>query len=309
MFCYYLLAGQPGFDKSRLAAILAVMDAIMESWVTRMEDPPNQKTVLLVEDDEISGQVEEWKLRKLGYQVQTATNGWEALEILRNNFCDLILMNCHLLEMDGLQFSIAIRSSDPKTMNPNIPIIALTTQVTDTERDLCLTAGMNDLLSKPVNSQELAAKLEFWLNRFTPQPAGSAEQTLLEAQNLAGGSGALNVFNEDELLDRLMDDRQLEQVILEAFLAEMPSQILALKQYIWQRDAENARFQAHSMRGASANLAAHALRDVFLEVESFAQRGDLVGMAACISRMESEYRRFEQTINKLEWKAGKRTQR
>jgi CheY-like chemotaxis protein len=296
-------------EEPRLTAILAVMDAIMETWVTPMGDPANRKSVLLVEADEISQQVEEWKLRKLGYQVQSVANGWEALEILQKNFCDLLLMNCHLLEMDGLQLSIAIRSSDPKTLNPNIPIIALTTQVTDTERDLCLAAGMNDLLSKPVNSQELATKLEYWLNKTMANPDGLALQTSPETRELDGEDAKLTVFNEAELLDRLMDDRNLEKMILDAFLAEMPSQLVALKQYIRQRDTEKARLQAHSMRGASANLAAHSLRDVFLEAESFAKQGDLDGMAACISRMEREYQRFERTIKKLQWMSGKGTQR
>jgi CheY-like chemotaxis protein/HPt (histidine-containing phosphotransfer) domain-containing protein len=255
-----------------------------------------QKSVLLLEDDEISQQVEEWKLRKLGYQVWSAANGWEALEILQKNFCDALLMNCHLLEMDGLRVSMAIRSSDPKTMNPNIPIIALASEITATERDLCRAAGINDLLSRPLNSQELARKLEHWLNSAVSKLNDSASP---QTKALEAEGAALDVFNEAELLERLMDDRNLERLILDAFVAELPSQILALKQYVLQRDAENARLQAHSMRGASANLAAHSLRDVFLEAESSAKKGDLDGMGTCISRIESEYRRFEQTIKKL----------
>jgi HPt (histidine-containing phosphotransfer) domain-containing protein len=127
-----------------------------------------------------------------------------------------------------------------------------------------------------------------------PDESASPHTKALEAEG-----AALDVFNEAELLERLMDDRDLEGLILEAFLAELPSQILALKQYVLQRDAENVSFQAHSMRGAAANLAAHALRDVFLEAESLAKQGDLQGMATCISRIESEYHRFEQTIKKL----------
>ena len=145
----------------------------METCISPIGDLTKQKAVLLVEDDEISRQVEEWKLRKLGYQVWIAANGWEALDILQKNFCDLLLLNCHLLEMDGLYISLAIRSSNPKTLNPDIPIIALTSESTKTEYELCLAAGMNDLLSKPVNSQELAAKLEYWLNRSIREPAGS----------------------------------------------------------------------------------------------------------------------------------------
>ena len=94
----------------------------------------------------------------MGYRADAVADGQEAIKALENIPYDLVLMDCQMPEMDGFEATRAIRK-----MKMEIPIIALTANAMKGDRELCLAAGMNDYLSKPVNSAELAAALERWL--------------------------------------------------------------------------------------------------------------------------------------------------
>ncbi len=119
--------------------------------------------ILVVEDNLVNQQVVLHMLNHLGHQAQTAGNGLEALQALENNRYDLVLMDCQMPEMDGYDATRAIRASDSRVLNRHIPIIALTANAMQGDREKALAAGMDDFLSKPVNSEALANTLLRWL--------------------------------------------------------------------------------------------------------------------------------------------------
>ncbi len=125
--------------------------------------------VLLVEDNTINQKVAQMMIRDLGYQVDVASNGTEALRALTAKTYDLIFMDCLMPEMDGFETTRRIRASGQQGMR--IPIIAMTANAFAQDREECLAAGMTDYLSKPVRQQELKEKLEHWLNKETRQAA------------------------------------------------------------------------------------------------------------------------------------------
>jgi CheY-like chemotaxis protein len=122
------------------------------------------RQVLLVEDNEINTVVAKSILEKLGCQVVCASDGRESVEFCRAHSPDLVLMDMQMPRMDGLTATRKIREFESKhSPARHTPIIALTANVMNADRDLCLTAGMDDFLAKPFRYEELAAKLARWL--------------------------------------------------------------------------------------------------------------------------------------------------
>jgi signal transduction histidine kinase/CheY-like chemotaxis protein len=118
--------------------------------------------LLLVEDNKINQKVALLMLKNLGYSADVAHNGAQALLALESKHYDLILMDCMMPQMDGLEATKRLRSLGGHYRT--VPVVAMTASAFDDDRVACLTAGMNDFLSKPVNEADLASKLAFWLS-------------------------------------------------------------------------------------------------------------------------------------------------
>ncbi|MFJ4397669.1 response regulator [Pseudomonas sp. NPDC089396] len=116
--------------------------------------------ILLVEDNPVNQLVAKGMLAKLGCQVQLATQGAEALELLAQETFDLVLMDCNMPVMDGYEASRRIRQSGRW---PDLPIVALTANAMPEERERCRAAGMNDYLAKPFRREELLALIDHWV--------------------------------------------------------------------------------------------------------------------------------------------------
>ncbi|MBV1883900.1 MAG: response regulator [Pseudomonadales bacterium] len=124
----------------------------------------NPYKILLVEDNKVNQMVAKGMLTRLGFGVKVVNNGKEALGIIEDKVFDLILMDCHMPELDGYDATHEIRSRETQT-GKHIPIVAMTANAMDGEEARCLAAGMDDYLSKPVNVDELESKLRLWLGQ------------------------------------------------------------------------------------------------------------------------------------------------
>jgi len=132
---------------------------------------PKNTRLLLVEDNRINQQVALGILNSFNLSAEVATNGIEAIEVLKtsieadnNKPFTLVLMDCQMPEMDGYQASREIRNQKASEQYANIPIIAMTANAMEGDKEKCLNAGMNDYLAKPVNPELLKEKLQYWLN-------------------------------------------------------------------------------------------------------------------------------------------------
>lgn len=121
--------------------------------------------ILLAEDNPVNQAVALGVLKKLGYQADVAKNGLEALAALSRTPYHLVLMDCQMPEMDGFEAASAIRSATADVLDPTVPIIAMTANAMQGDRELCLKAGMSDYLSKPVRQDLLKQMLEKWLTQ------------------------------------------------------------------------------------------------------------------------------------------------
>jgi len=142
-----------------------------ESAVSGKKPRPscNGLPVLLAEDDDVSQRMMQKFLTRLGYEVDIAGNGQEALKKIYSKDYALILMDCMMPEMNGYEATALIRDHTSSVRNHDIPIIALTGNALLADREKCLAAGMDDYLTKPLEFALLAAMLEKWLGKKDSQ--------------------------------------------------------------------------------------------------------------------------------------------
>ena len=156
--------------------------------------------VLLAEDNPINRKVAVHMLEKSGCRVTVAVNGREALEKLATEVFDVVLMDVQMPEMDGLEATRAIRGSDASYRD--MPIIAMTAHALKGDREMCLQAGMNDYLSKPIRIQDVLAKIAQWSGR----QAGTVTTLAEEADR---GNELMPPVDLARALDQTMGDREL----------------------------------------------------------------------------------------------------
>jgi signal transduction histidine kinase/ActR/RegA family two-component response regulator len=117
-------------------------------------------SILVAEDNQVNQLVIDAMLKQLGHRVTLAANGRKALEALARESFDLVLMDCNMPELDGLEATRLLRAGEVGVLDAHLPVIALTANAMDGDREICLAAGMNDFLSKPVSIAALRQAIE-----------------------------------------------------------------------------------------------------------------------------------------------------
>jgi CheY-like chemotaxis protein len=249
--------------------------------------------VLLAEDNVTNQQVALGILQKLGLRADAVNNGREALEALRRTPYDLVLMDVQMPEMDGLAATRAVRAADGGTLNPAVPIIAMTAHAMQGDREACLAAGMDDYVAKPVTPSILGQVLEAWFARLDAlKPGSAAPQAQSDSSPQDTGLAALiepRVFAETAFVGRLMGDRALAAVVARGFLEDIPRQLDALRGFLGAGDAKAVERQAHTIKGAAATVSAEILAAAALALERAGKAGDLETVRRGFDELESHF--------------------
>jgi signal transduction histidine kinase/CheY-like chemotaxis protein/HPt (histidine-containing phosphotransfer) domain-containing protein len=262
-------------------------DTALVTRHTLHEARRSQVRILLAEDNVTNREVALGILQKLGFNADIAVNGREVLQALKTVPYDVVLMDVQMPEMDGLEATRAIRSGKAGALNPRIPIIAMTAHAMKGDRELCLEAGMDDYISKPVVPRALAETLERWLERAQKQPPVD----VAPGGEISPSAGP-PVFDRQAFFTRLMGDEDLVKDIIAGFLKDMPKQLQSLKSHIDRRDAGAAGKQAHTIKGAAANAGGMALSAVAGEMEKAGKAGQLEEIAALMPELKRQFNRL-----------------
>jgi CheY-like chemotaxis protein len=240
--------------------------------------------ILVVEDNLINQQVALGILQIQGYSVAVANNGREALDAYAKGAFDLILMDCHMPEMDGFEATMEIRRREQAAGGRRVPIVALTANAMAQDRDECLNAGMDDHVAKPFSMQTMQEMLDRWM----PQAASEqpqADQVL--DRGVLDQLGALRVNGKPDLLART----------LHLYLVESPKLVLKLKLAALAGDAPEIARAAHSLKSSSANVGATALSRYCADIEASARRGETAEAGAVFTRIEAEHAFVQSALN------------
>ncbi len=255
--------------------------------------PAHPVRILLAEDNIINQKVALSMLVKLGYGVDVVTNGVEVLRALAAIDYDLVLMDCMMPVMDGYLTTKIIRSREAVVLNHNLPIIAMTANAMSSDRGVCLEAGMDDYLAKPVTKEKLAVLLKKWLDHPTVDLNRHPERSKISPQTIS----EILLFDEADLMERL-DDRELEGIILDDSLQEIPELLEMLVQLSAGDDYPVMRRQAHTLRGVAANISAYVLHDCAMHIENAAKNGDIATVRELLPELQEQTVRTMGVIRK-----------
>ena len=222
--------------------------------------------IIVAEDNLTNQKVALGQLYHLGYRAEAVTNGFELLEALEKNPADIILMDCQMPEMDGFAATAEIRRREGKARHTTI--IAMTANALDGDEKKCLTAGMDDYLSKPVKPDVLRSKLEHWTKGL--DTADGQNLSLPAAYGRDGGAidhrqlAALRQIKQPGTADFVTE-------LIDLYMNETTSGLAALHGAFVTSDAGEVLRLAHRLRGSSANIGAPRMAALYGEMEKMAR--------------------------------------
>ena len=269
-----------------------LINTLKKSSLTDIIQPPKikaspektleNKVVLLAEDNIINQEVAVNLLQQLGCIIKIAQNGQQAVNMYQDQKFDIILMDCHMPELDGFQASQQIREYEKHGQLPAIPIIALTANAMQGDKKHCLDAGMDDYLTKPVMQQVLKNTLEKWLNSnksdssssLPPLPSSPTEQppSMSTLDTKTADLSNLSILNP-RVLKNMARETQNSSVIwlIDLFLKEVPNYQGEFEQAVVIHDTHALYHAAHKLKGASANLGAQRVVALCKNTEQLAK--------------------------------------
>ncbi len=257
--------------------------------------------VLLAEDSETNQQVAIAYLKKYGCKVNLAANGKKAVEKFLEEPPDLIFMDCQMPEMDGFQATTEIRIHEKK-LKIKTPIIALTANALAGDRDKCLTAGMDDYLSKPFKQKELQLILERWASPTknnplpktihqigkAPLPEDIDKPPVLDINALIKISN-LQIEGEPSILKKVVD----------TYIFGAESKFNELKNESHQLTRKELKMAAHFLKSSSANIGAKKLSELCKNIEMKCHNNtDLPDLKNLNQKIEDEFLVLKPLLHK-----------
>jgi CheY-like chemotaxis protein len=269
---------------------------ITEHTLVERRDVNSALSVLLAEDNEVNQKLATRLLEKRGHRVVVAANGQQALDALSGARYDLVLMDVQMPEMDGIEATAALRTSEKKT-GQHQPVIAMAALVMQGDRERCLAAGMDGYLTKPIRPRALDEVLEIYTALKKQGNTACEEAPKTSAQTPP--ASVLEPVDGHELLERVGDDREFLTELVNLFREDGPKQLGKIKTALEKKDAGEVLRGAHSLKGTLANLAARPAAELAADIEQAAKSDNLPPAEAALRILELEMTRVFDALSAL----------
>ena len=290
-----------------------------QSWALPSEKPPAtplpdsavplRGRILVVEDNAVNQEVTKEMLETMGCRVEIAKDGEEGVGAIKEKAYDLVLMDCQMPVMDGFEATAVIRRNEIRDRWKNrLPIIALTADAVEGDRERCLAAGMDDYLAKPFSQRELRSVVEKWLLPGPslakhPHPGAWAVEKPSEttrAAEMPVPCPPLDVAGETPLDHRALTDiaalqrpgsPSILQKVISLYFQSSSELLEKLRQALEQGDADTTRKAAHTLKSSSANLGARRLASLSKELEDAGRANSMEKAGPLLDQIKTEYGR------------------
>jgi CheY-like chemotaxis protein len=259
--------------------------------------------ILLVEDYPANQKLALKLLERLGYSADVAENGVEALASLERADYDLILMDRQMPEMDGLEATHRIRQREEALNLPPVHIVAMTANAIQGDREMCIEAGMDDYVSKPIRVEALIDAISKVRPHTIQTSVEATSDGSVEAAPAAGHpavtetNGVIDHSVLDELLEMGGGDQEFLREMIDSFLTTAPSLLAKLRAGASTGDASALRLAAHTLKSGSKDMGAATLAALFANLESMGHQGELENAATLVVEAEAL---FSQVATELE---------
>jgi CheY-like chemotaxis protein len=250
--------------------------------------------LLIAEDNTVNQKVAAKMVEKLGYRADVVGNGLEALEALSRIPYAAVLMDVQMPEMDGYEATRETRRRE-EGQNRHTPIIAMTANAMQGDKETALEAGMDDYIPKPVKPDELDAVLERWILR--PEDATTASEAVDRTASLddpidrsvLAGLRELQVEGEPDIVAELAG----------SFLKDVPVRLTELREATEIGDGRLVEQVAHALKGSSATVGAIKMEVICAEFEEIGRSGDLTAAPERLYHLHEEFGRVGMTLEEV----------
>jgi len=250
--------------------------------------------ILIAEDNLINQELAMAMLIKMGYQPDVVDNGLAVLEALQVEHYDLLLLDVQMPEMDGLETATYLVNHwhELHTGYERPTIIAMTASAMQGDREICLRAGMDDYISKPIMMDSLQRTIEKWATGNEIDD----ESVVIKTQKASIPS----VIDQAAIHNLEQINPKLIGRMIHLFTAEeAPALLQNLRQAISNHDSKEVSYNAHTLKGSSNILGAKVLGKLCLEVELKGKNGDNEGLLELFTEIEHQYELACQELAKL----------
>ena len=259
--------------------------------------------VLLVEDNFINQQVAVKMIEKFGGTTDIAQNGREALEKLVTSAYDLVFMDCQMPEMDGYEATRIIREKELNS-GAHIPIIAMTANAMQGDREKCIDAGMDDYLAKPLRPEMLQTALVKWTNAVPP--GQTEDRQPHEIIEVAAGeetdhnhSAVLDAVTLSRLRELASEDPSFLADLFAHYLIDTPGRIQTLRKAVQVVDRETIKQTSHALKGASRYIGAVQIAQTCQELEIVSQTDALANARELTLELDREFTRVKEEVESM----------
>jgi signal transduction histidine kinase/DNA-binding response OmpR family regulator len=254
--------------------------------------------ILLAEDNVVNQKLAVRLLEKRGHTVVVANNGREAVDAFASQHFDLVLMDVQMPEMDGFQATAAIRAQEQKS-GTHVPIVAMTANAMQGDKERCLEAGMDAYIAKPIKADDLYDLLD---DLVPPVPDHATQESKEEVSEtdetpVITRHPSPKVFDQEAGLARVEGDMELFEELITLFREDTPNQMQRLQQALQTNDLALLEQQAHTLKSTAANVGAEALREAALGVEQAARCRDLAAARARYETLLQEFERLQAYLD------------